>query len=230
MPFSSCSRGGTCCRYGFTLIELLVVISILALLISILVPSLSEAKWHAKTAMCANNLHITGIAVLRYMSHYVMDDPFIFYGGTGDGTRESSYTYGAPANAPGNPAEAMLKPGYPNFLDDAQPFFCPCAEEKYETHYNIYAAAGGFGMIWGTYGWLYPHVAQRDDPFDPDDHRNGRDWVGANSHDLLMRDFRPGPYEHTNGLFLNGHASMIGRDYNDVADFLFGRGRDWYHP
>jgi prepilin-type N-terminal cleavage/methylation domain-containing protein/prepilin-type processing-associated H-X9-DG protein len=42
--------------YGFTLIELLVVISIIALLLSILMPSLSRAREQVKSVVCQSNL------------------------------------------------------------------------------------------------------------------------------------------------------------------------------
>ncbi|MBI9018515.1 MAG: prepilin-type N-terminal cleavage/methylation domain-containing protein [Phycisphaerae bacterium] len=44
------------CKKGFTLIELLVVISIIALLVSILMPALSKARYVAKRVYCSNNM------------------------------------------------------------------------------------------------------------------------------------------------------------------------------
>jgi prepilin-type N-terminal cleavage/methylation domain-containing protein/prepilin-type processing-associated H-X9-DG protein len=55
---------------GFTLIELLVVVTIIALLLAILLPSLSGARRVAKTAACAANLRQITLAMNEYATEW----------------------------------------------------------------------------------------------------------------------------------------------------------------
>jgi len=55
---------------GFTLIELLVVVAIIALLVTIIMPSLGRAKALARTMHCQSNLHQQSLGVLAYSLDY----------------------------------------------------------------------------------------------------------------------------------------------------------------
>jgi prepilin-type N-terminal cleavage/methylation domain-containing protein/prepilin-type processing-associated H-X9-DG protein len=77
--FDPHSRG----RAGFTLVELLVVTGIIALLIAILLPTLANARRHARTTQCAANLRqgITGAILYRTEQGNRKDDWCTYLGG-----------------------------------------------------------------------------------------------------------------------------------------------------
>jgi prepilin-type N-terminal cleavage/methylation domain-containing protein/prepilin-type processing-associated H-X9-DG protein len=56
-----------CCHRGFTLIEILVVVGIIALLVSILLPSLSRAREQARSAICKTNLKQLVLGTTEYV-------------------------------------------------------------------------------------------------------------------------------------------------------------------
>jgi len=53
-------------RFAFTLIEVLVVVSIISLLVSLLLPSLSQAREAAKVLVCASNQRQLAVAATTY--------------------------------------------------------------------------------------------------------------------------------------------------------------------
>jgi len=87
-------------KRGFSLIELLTVVVILALLSTLLIPSLSRAKAVARQVQCANNLHHIGQAC---------------------GTRRAEDRTAIPVNG----WTAALKP----FVSSSDVFICPETEE-----------------------------------------------------------------------------------------------------
>jgi prepilin-type N-terminal cleavage/methylation domain-containing protein len=79
---------------GFTLVELLVVIGIIAILIGLLLPSLSRAQQAAKGLKCQAQLHDIGLALLTYADEH---DGFLFPTDMG---YDSAHVNEDPANGP----------------------------------------------------------------------------------------------------------------------------------
>ncbi|MCH7701764.1 MAG: prepilin-type N-terminal cleavage/methylation domain-containing protein [Planctomycetes bacterium] len=79
---------------GFTLIELLVVVSIIALLISILLPSLSRAREQAKLTVCSANMNGITKVLLTYLFDLNKIPLYAMRDANGNVLGWASWTYG----------------------------------------------------------------------------------------------------------------------------------------
>ncbi len=82
--------GGGQLRQGFTLIELLVVIAIIAILASLLLPTLARAKQRAIAAKCMNNEHQLLLAWKMYP-----DDNRGYFPNNYEGADQAGWVYGS---------------------------------------------------------------------------------------------------------------------------------------
>lgn len=71
-------------RRGFTLVELLVVVAVIALLVSILLPSLAGARRRGRALVCMSNMRQLGVAAHMYAGAYkgVLIDYGLAHGGS----------------------------------------------------------------------------------------------------------------------------------------------------
>jgi len=115
-------------KRGFTLIELLVVISIIALLISILMPALSKAREQARKVYCMTNLR----SIFMLLEFYIENNDGLVYPSPPNGQcwqdqNGNDYT-------PQDIYDAYWGIVYKKHVDNRELFHCP----TYKNPYNIY--------------------------------------------------------------------------------------------
>ncbi len=142
-----CRDGGR--RRAFTLIELLVVIAIIALLVTILVPSLAQAKKLAQLAACAVQLRSTGAGIAQYGAEYDGRIPIYDPGGN------------MQSNILKNPFSSYRWEGlglllYGEYASGRDQFSCPGHRYHGESIYNLNEASAkswvGIDYALGWYG------------------------------------------------------------------------------
>lgn len=124
---------------GFSLMEMLVVISLIVLLISLIMPSLQNAKERARISACSANLNQIGIAVTTYASDY--DDripPLRQFGGQTQSINHWPRWFREPGDTRyWNLGQLWIK----NYGPDGRMYFCPSQKNSAFT-YEAYSTDG----------------------------------------------------------------------------------------
>src|SRR5438876_11725725 len=106
-------------RRGFTLVELLVVIGIIAILISVLLPTLQKAREAANRTACLSNLRSTVQAMLIYANENQYQVPL---GCTSD---TYQHNYDINRNSAGNRFPTWGPVYHSKLLKDPRYMYCP---------------------------------------------------------------------------------------------------------
>lgn len=140
--------------YGFTLVELLVVISILVILMTLLLPALTQARQGAKSVACAGQLKQFGVAICTYagdMNGYLP----VCRNGSNNLVNNWEWQLSSYLNVPTPDGVSILS------IQRCKVFICPGCNVPPFTGVGTtiiptnYAYQRGFGDI-GTDAWQYP--------------------------------------------------------------------------
>jgi prepilin-type N-terminal cleavage/methylation domain-containing protein len=152
-------------KRAFTLVELLVVIGIIAVLVGILLPTLSKARETAKRTACLSNLRQLGIACVEYSIKFKGGYVPLGYMRTGSGSHIKMLNTTALYNRNDGYGPIML--GYlvqAGLIKDGRAFYCP-SESNPQWMYN-YSAPGSLTDPLSANPWPFdPAGTQRETRF-----------------------------------------------------------------
>jgi prepilin-type N-terminal cleavage/methylation domain-containing protein len=164
---------------AFTLIELLVVISIIALLVSIMLPALSKAREQAKRTVCMTNLHQQTLACDMYTQDY--NDKFPTHVSNPPLSYDIQWTVcywgGKAGTEPFFQKDVQITPLLNKYIGKTatvghwdeesvlQVFHCPSDSGSHGGKWN--PSLDRQPSIWDTWGWSYRFNTEADNSNSP---------------------------------------------------------------
>ncbi len=244
-------------RHAFTLVELLVVIGIIAVLISILLPTMSKARQSAVRTQCMSNQRQMLLGLEMYRSAFGGKMPIYVPGGNMAGSLIIRHEGGdwqgwqALAPTPGNTwpngrrdstAEGWTNLGFPyykGFIKDGRVYYCPAA--VYYTYEGNWQGRPGAFKDTGN-DRLYSGYVYRIGGFGSvnsmspytDDIKDETNWVKQalagkfrGVKSLTMDFFGYNPYLPANWPHLKPYGICVGWTDGHVTFQVMDR-KDWY--
>ena len=234
-------------RSGFTLVELLVVISIIALLIAILLPSMSLARKQARALVCQTSMRALSTAAFTYSTEYGVYPPSLscfadspdsqirdlrWNGGMewlGIGDQAGAFQEGDP-NDPqsGNPKGFTAAPRFGAlwpYVKDEKAYLCP-SDKPGKVEPNSILGGGGNGKFSFT---IFSNMGLQSPESIPSRFREisgGSRGGPVQKTRLSTRPFAKVPIfveEHPAGINDRSAAGNIEGNFNFETDFVVSR-------
>jgi prepilin-type N-terminal cleavage/methylation domain-containing protein len=227
-------------RAAFSLIELIVVIGIIAILIALLMPTLSRVRLHAQQVKCAAQLHQLGTGLANYAvafrGHYPVVGDHHAYGG--DGTGEDHEGPGWTEEL--EPYYAKVTKGAfhcPSFPEDTINYFLGLhyiriRENRFDlmtsdiqrsseyilsgdcTHARLYCPPFGQSAM-----YLYTDDCDKDDMLWNCLAYFGEEygmWAHPAGNNVLFADYHVAPFKRFDGRYMTYDPHNPGVDFNQV--------------
>jgi len=209
---------------GFSLIELLVVISIVALLIAILLPSLQSARDAAESVNCVSNSRqwVIALTTYSYDNDYLFVANYMVTNGLGSAYKEMRWTQRIAPYVQG--VELLKCPSVEEYTLDNVPSTLYTVTTRFNDNPPSAYALAGVDIFsennGGRANWTPPYNAVHPtDPPSDYDHDARLDDAEVPSETIWIQDYKVGMFQigvapsssFTYNLLLNNAARHVGR-------------------